>query len=259
LGKYWQLEEIAMSNPQREKLYKEIHFSLGGGLVRVELTPDHFDTAIDFALEMYRMRSKNSTEERTAFLPLKPDQTVYYLPEEIVEVRQIFRRTIGSSGSGGAGFDPFSAALTNQFLMQGGSNQSSLATYEMFTGFQELVGIMFGLYLNFSWDPTAHRLEIVRNIKSEEEVLLWIYNYRPEEVLFSDIYARPWLRRYAAAQCKLMLAEARGKFGVLPGPQGSGSLNADALRASAEQEIQDLLLELDTQRDQDMGYGFVIG
>jgi hypothetical protein len=56
-----------------------------------------------------------------------------------------------------------------------------------------------------------------------------------------------------------MLAEARGKFGMLPGPQGSGSLNADQLRASAEQEISDLLLELDTNRDTDAGYGFVIG
>jgi hypothetical protein len=248
-----------MSNALREKLHKEIFLSLGGGLVRVELTPDHYDMCLDFALEIYRMRSKNSTEERIGVLTLKPDVSEYYLPQEVVEVRQIFRRTIGSSGSGGAGFDPFSAAMTNQFLMQGGANQSSLATYELFTGFQELVGTMFGLYINFAWHPTEHRLDIVRHIKADEDVLLWLYNYRPEENLFNDIYARPWLRRYSTAQAKLMLAEARGKFGALPGPQGSGSLNADQLRASAEAEIADLLLELDTNRDTDMGYGFVMG
>jgi hypothetical protein len=248
-----------MSNPAREKLYGEIFRSLGGGMVRIELTPDHYDDAINWALETYRQRSKNSTEERTAVLTLKTDQNEYYLPEEVVEVRQVFRRTIGSSGSGGDGFDPFSATLTNQFLMQAGSNQASLATYEMFTGFQELVGMMFGLYLNFAWHPTEHRLDIVRHIKADEDVLLWIYNYRPEEKLFNDIYARPWLRRYAACQCKLMLAEARGKFGSLPGPQGSGSLNAEQLRASAEAEMEELIRDLDTQRDQDMGYGFVIG
>ena len=248
-----------MTSTAREKLIGEIFHSLGGGMVRVELKPEHYDSALDWALEVYRQRSKNSVEDRLAFLTLKPDVTEYYLPDQIVEVRQIFRRTIGSSGSGGAGFDPFSAALTNQFIMQGGSNQTSLATYEMFTSFQELVGIMFGLYINFAWHPTEHRLDIVRHIKAEEDVLLWVYNYRPEEMLFNDIYARPWLRRYAVCQCKYMLAEARGKFVSLPGPQGSGSLNADQLRAAADEEMQQLLQDLDTNRDTDMGYGFVIG
>lgn len=244
----------------REKLIQEVHRTLGGGLVRVELTPDHFDDALNFALETYRQRSSNAVEERLAILTLKPHQTEYYLPEEIIEVRQIFRK--GSSGtmSGtGTNFDPFGAAVANQYLMNGSSNQASLATYELFTGFQELVGKMFGLYINFTWHPTRHRLDIVRNIRADEDVLLWVYNHRPEDLLLSDPYARPWLRRYTLAQAKIILGDARSKFGQFAGPQGGTTLNGDALKAEGMAEIEALHLELDTQREQNMGYGFLIG
>lgn len=249
-----------MDQTQREKLISEIHRILGGGLVRVELTPEHYDDAINIALETYRQRSSNSVEERLAILTLQPHQTEYFLPEDIIEVRQIFRK--GSSGtmSGtGTNFDPFGAAVANQYLMNGSSNQASLATYELFTGFQELVGKMFGLYINFTWHPTRRRLDIVRNIRAEEDVLLWVYNYRPEELLFTDPYARPWLRRYATAQCKVTLGEARSKFGQISGPQGGGTLNGDALKAEGMAEIEALHIELSTQLEQNMGYGFTIG
>lgn len=249
-----------MEQTPRQKLIQEVHRSLGGGMVRVELTPEHYDDALNYALEMYRSRSSNSVEERLAFLELQPEQTEYFLPKEIVEVRQIFRR--GSSGtmSGtGTNFDPFGAAVANQYLMNGSSNQASLVTYELFTGFQELVGRMFGLHINFTWHPTRNRLDIVRHIRAPEDVILWVYLYRPEELLFNDPYARPWLRRYAAAQAKLMMVQSRGKFAQIAGPQGGGSMNSDALQSQADAEIQVLLDDLDNQRDQNMGYGFIIG
>lgn len=249
-----------MEETQREKLVKEVFRSLGGGMVRVELTPDHFDDAINFALETYRQRSSNSVEERLAILTLKPDQTEYYLPTEIVEVRQIFRRgTAGTMSGVGSNFEPFGAALTNQFLMGGSSNQASLATYELFTGYQELVGTMFGLYINFAWHPTRHRLDIVRHIRGDEDVLLWVYNHRPEELLLVDPYARPWIRRFATAQSKIFLGEARSKFQTIAGPQGGGSLNGDAMKSEGMAEVETLLQELADGREQNMGYGFSVG
>lgn len=249
-----------MSETPRQKLISEVFRSLGGGMVRIELTPDHFDDAFNFALETYRQRSSNAVEDRLAFLELQPEQTEYYLPEEVIEVRQIFRRgTSGTIAGTGTNFDPFGAAIANQYLMNGSSNQGSLVTYELFTGYQELVGKMFGLHINFTWHPTRHRLDIIRHIRSTEQVMLWIYNYRPEELLLSDPYARPWLRRYTAAQCKIMLGEARSKFSAIAGPQGGTSLNGDAMKSEGMAEIEALHAELANQLDQNMGYGFTIG
>lgn len=245
----------------RQKLIGEAHRALGGGIVRVELTPEHFDDALNFALDTYRQRSANSTQERVAFLDLTPGENTYTLPNEIIEVRQVFRRaTTGTASGTGMNFEPFGAAFINQMTLglQGG-NSGSLVTYELMTGFQELVGKMFGAYINFTWDPQTHEIRLVRDIRSPETVLLWVYNFRPETALLNDLYARPWLLRCTIARSKMILGEARSKFGSIAGPQGGTSLNGDSLKAEGQAEYDALLEELKNGVEQNIGYGWVVG
>ena len=54
-----------MAQSQRQKLIKDIELSLGGGIVDIELDADHYNLSIDHALDRYRQRSSNSTEEFT--------------------------------------------------------------------------------------------------------------------------------------------------------------------------------------------------
>ncbi len=249
-----------MNLTPRQKFLDEVYRMMGGGIVRVELSPQHFEDALNIALETYRQRSTNSYEERIAYLELQPGQSEYYLPKEIIEVRQVFRRGVSATATGtGTDFDPMGAAIANQFVFNGSNNSGSLVTYELFTGFQELVGRMFGMYINFVWHPARNRLDIVRNVRAPETVLLWVYNHRPDDLLLEDIYARPWLRRYTLATAKMILGEARSKFGNIVGPQGGTQLNGDALKAEAQTEIELLHQELANQLDQNIGYGFVIG
>jgi hypothetical protein len=247
---------------QREILIKEVWRRLGGGMVNVELTPEHYEDALDFALATYRQRSANSVEERFGFLELQPEQSEYYLPEEVQEVRQIFRAGTGGAFSGvGADFEPFAAAVNNNLLLGQGQSAGmpSLVTYELFTGFQELVGRMFGFHIMFNWHPTRHRLDIQRKPRAPETVMLWLYVRRPDELILGDTYARPWLVRFTTAQCKVMLGEARSRFGSFIGPQGGTTLNGDALKAEGQQEMDNLLLELSNQVEQNLGYGFLFG
>lgn len=244
----------------REKIIREVRLIMGEGMVRVGLTPDHYELAFDLALDRYRVRSSNSTSERYMFLELQVAQNVYTLPEEVQLVKQIFRRgTTGTSSGTGLNFDPFGAAFAAQMTAGGGVSNGGLATYELFTGFQELVGRMFGANINFNWDPSEHRLEIIRNITGPENVLLWIYASRSEESLLNDVFARNWLRDYTAARCKIMLGEARSKFGSVIGPQGGTTLNGDALKQEGQAELDRLEQEVATQVDQSVGYGFTIG
>lgn len=245
----------------RQKIIKEVNLILGGGMVRVELTPDHYELALDLALDRYRQRSSNSVEERVAFLELQPDQTDYVLAKEVTEVRYIYRRgTTGTNGGTGVNFDPFGAAFVNQTAIGlGGSGPGNLLTYELFAGFQETIGRMFGLHINFTWDPATKKLSIVRHVRSPETVLLHIFVDRSEELLLQDPYARPWIRDYTAARCKIMLGEARSKFASIVGPQGGTTLNGDSLKAEGQAEIERLESELKTSVEQDTGYGFIIG
>lgn len=89
--------------------------------------------------------------------------------------------------------------------------------------------------------------------------MLWIYAHRPDELILSDTYARPWLLRFTTAQAKVMLGEARSRFGSFIGPQGGTTLNGDALKSEGQMEMDNLLLELSNQVEQNIGYGFLFG
>ena len=70
---------------------------LGAGIIDLELDPTHYETAYQRALGTFRQRSQNSTEESYTWLELQKDQNIYTLPQEVTEVRQVFRiRSIGA-------------------------------------------------------------------------------------------------------------------------------------------------------------------
>lgn len=248
----------------RQKMIRDLRLRLGGSIVDIELDPEHFDYSVDAALARYRQRSPNAMEESFAFLDVRPDTAVYTLPKEVQEVRAIYRRTIGGS-SGGAAVDPFSLAFANNIYMVqnpgalGSSGAGMLATYDMAMQYQELVGRMFGRDVMFTWDTSMKRLTLHRRFSHEEQIALHVYNARPEDVLLVDVYAYPWLRDYALATCKLIMGEARSKFQSLGGPQGGVSLNGDALKTEAKEEMDRLEIEIQQMIESHDGMPFTIG
>ena len=70
----------------RQELSKEIELSLGGGMIDVELDPEHYNLAIDKALAKYRQRSARATEESFIAITLTLEQQEYVLPTEVIEV-----------------------------------------------------------------------------------------------------------------------------------------------------------------------------
>ena len=165
--------------------------------------------------------------------------------------------TSGASG-GGSLFDPFSLAYTNAYLLSS-SNMGGLATYDMFSQYQELVGRMFGSFIEFKWNSSTKKLTILQRPRANETLMLYAYNYRPDEELINDYMAKQWIKDYTLATCKYMLGEAREKFATIAGPQGGTSLNGSSLKAEAQGEIEKLENEVALAQAGGTGYGFVIG
>ncbi len=246
---------------ERQIVINYIKTFLGDGIVDVELDPIHYNTAIDKALMRYRQRSQNSTEESFGFITLQVDQNEYFMPKEVMEVRQVFRRSIGSRSGGGDGgslFEPFNLAYSNTYLLSS-SNMGGLGTYFAFASYQNLVGKMFGSFINFDFNPTTKKLRISQRPRTEESILVWMYNYRPDFNLFQDTYAGIWIKDYALANAKVMLGEAREKFATIAGPQGGTSLNGAQLKAEGAAMIEKLDLELTNNFDGQKPMTFVIG
>ena len=252
---------MATLKTQKQEIFDYVYHMLGGGMIDVELDPGHYETALDKALTRFRQRSDNSVEESYFFMPTVIDQNEYTLPNEIIEVRKIFRRSIGSrtgGGDGGTLFEPFNLAYTNTYLLAS-SNMGGLATYDFFSQYQELVGRMFGSFIEFKWNTSSKKLTILQRSRTEEDLLLYCYNYRPDSELLNDYLAKQWIKDYTVATCKYMLGEARSKFATIAGPQGGGQLNGDALKAEAQSEMEKLEQEVSTAVTGGTGYGFTIG
>lgn len=246
---------------QKQEIFDYVHAMLGGGMVDVELDPIHYETALTKALSRFRQRSDGSVEESYLFMPTVIDQNEYILPQQVIEVRQIFRRSIGSrtgGGDGGTLFEPFNMAYTNTYLLSS-SNMGGLATYDFFSQYQELVGRMFGSFIEFKWNTNTKKLTILQRPRAEEELLLYVYNYRPDSELLSDYLAKQWIKDFTLATCKYMLGEARSKFATIAGPQGGSTLNGDSLKAEAQAEMEKLDQEVSLAVPGGNGYGFLIG
>lgn len=250
------------SNDQaRQQVYDYCKVMLGDGLIDVELDPIHYQTALDRSLSVFRQRSDNAVEESYAFLTITESQNEYILPKEIQQVRQIFRRSVGSrtgNGTGGTVFEPFNLAYTNTYLLSS-TNMGGLLTYELFAQYQELVGKMFGSFINFTWHPQSRKLIIHQRPRGEESVMLQVYNTKPDFSIIDDVYAGQWIKDYTLANCKIMLGQAREKFASIAGPQGGSSLNGSAMKSEGQADLERLTLELVNLVPGGSGYTWIIG
>jgi len=242
----------------REELIKELQLRLADGMVDVELDREHYDVAIDKAIGIYRQLSSGSVEESIIFFNTEKDVTEYILPDEVMEVRRMYRRGIGTN-SGGTNFDPFDVAFNNMYMLQAGQI-GGLAVFDAFSQYKETLGRVFGSEYNFLWNRNTKQLKILRNVRHEEEIAVGVYNFIPESILLRDVYSSNWLGSYSLAMSKMMLGEARSKYtSGLPGAGGAIQLNGDALKAEATNEIQLLKDSIHNYEEGNTPLGFVIG
>jgi hypothetical protein len=242
-----------------DELVKEIELRLGGQMVDVELDPEHYDVAIRKAFEKYRQRAENGVEESFIALELQVDTAEYTLQDEIIEVKDVYRRVSGTlNGSAGGDIEPFETAYLNNYLLYSG-RAGGMATYDALAQHRETLGRLFGERFMFTWNTVEKKLTLHRRVKAADTVYLHVYKQRSNEELLLDPYSAPWVKELSLAYAKLMLAEARGKYNTIAGPQGGTSLNADALRMDAQATIEKLEDELKTYVDGSVGLGIIIG
>ena len=254
------LETQTTTETLKQELIDYVRLQLGAHIIDLELDAEHYEAAYQRTLGVYRQRAQNAYEESYSFLELVTNVNIYDLPQEVITVRQIFRRTFGdSTGPFASNFDPFSQASMNVYLMNF-NVAGGLATYDFYSQYVELAGRMFGAYMNYTWNPVTKKLQLIRDPKGTgESVLLWTYNLKPEFNLLSDYQIRQWFRDYMVANCKMIIGEAREKFSTLAGPQGGSSLNGAAMKAEGQAGIDKCLEDLKNYVDGSQPMSFVIG
>lgn len=227
----------------KNALFENLRLRLGGDIIDLELDPQHYEAAYNYAIKIYRQRAQNATAESYTLMTVIKNVDTYTLPQEYINVRSIFRRTVGmETGPASSSFDPFSSAILNTYLLNY-NYAGGMATYDFYAGYVELAARMFGGYVIYTFDPVTKVLRIVRDPKGTgEKVLIWADVQRPEEVLLQDPGAGVWIGDYTLAVLKGVIGEAREKFGTIVGPGGGTSLNGAAMKSESRAD-QDILIE----------------
>jgi len=256
------------NDSMRASIVDYVRMRLGDGIVDVELEKEHYEMSINQALIKYRQRAQNSTEESYATLQLMPETQEYILPKEIQQVRAIFRRGIGSTtGTTASQFEPFASGYLNTYMLVAG-RVGGLTNYEMFVDYQKLAMKMFGGYMNYTFNPVTKKLTLVRKMpyqganpdpNQQESVLLWVFNTKPDQMIFNDPQAFPWIQEYAYSFAKRILGQAYSKFSQIAGPQGGTSLNGATMVQEANEEMKQLDEDLKLFVDGSQPLTFVIG
>jgi hypothetical protein len=246
-------EEAALSlnlDQLKQQIFNNLRYRLGDGIIDLELDPEHYEAAYNYAIATYRQKAEGAYEEAYILMRVIGNQNTYQLPQEVQVVREAFRRTVGlETGPGASSFDPFSSAILNTYLLNY-NYAGGLATYELYAGYIELAARMFGGYLIYNYNNVSKKIQIMRDFKGTgEEVLLWVYQFKPEIQLLQAPQTVNWISSWTLCQLKMIIGEAREKFSSIPGPGGSTTLNGTAMKAEAKAGFEELLLELKNYQD----------
>ena len=229
----------------KQAVFTNVRYRLGDGIIDLELDPQHYEAAYNYAIKIYRQRAQNATAESYTLFTVEENVDTYTLPQEFINVRCLYRRTVGlETGPSSSSFDPFSSAILNTYLLNY-NYAGGMATYDFYAGYVELAARMFGGYVVYTFDPVTKVLRIVRDPKGTgERILIWADVQRPEEVLLQDPGAGVWIADWIYAILKGIIGEAREKFGTIAGPGGGTTLNGAAMKAESKQLQIELIEEL---------------
>jgi hypothetical protein len=229
----------------KDGLFQNLRYRLGDGMIDIELDPQHYEAAYNYAIKVYRQRAQGATEESYTLMTIEKNVDTYTLPAEFINVRSIFRRTVGlETGPGSSSFDPFSSAILNTYLLNY-NHAGGMATYDFYAGYVELAARMFGGYVTYTFNPVSKILRIVRDPKgSGERVLIWADVQKTEEILLQDPGSGVWIGDFILSQLKIMIGEAREKFGTIAGPGGGTTLNGTAMKAEGKAAMELLIEDL---------------
>jgi uncharacterized protein YjbJ (UPF0337 family) len=229
----------------KQALFNNVSLRLGQGIIDLELDPQHYEAAYNYAIKTYRQRAQNATAESYTLMTVIKNVDTYTLPQEFINVRCLFRRTVGlETGPSSTAFDPFSSAILNTYLLNY-NYTGGMATYDFYAGYVELAARMFGGYVTYTFDPVTKVLRVVRDFKGTgERILIWADVQRTEEVLLQDPGAGVWIGDFVLANLKTIIGEAREKFGTIVGPGGGTQLNGTAMKAEGKAAMEQLIDEL---------------
>lgn len=236
------------SYDERVRLIKILKGQLGWPVMCVELKEEHFNIAIDNALDNYRQLSDGAYKRAYLLYTLIEGQQVYYLnsavdkTDHVVSVNKIHRLNILGSNSLNWDSNIYFQTFLNQYYNSG---YTDILSIHMLHSLSEDFNRIFAGDLTFVWDEPTRELFLSRKVSRNEKVILEVTLERTEQELLLDRYCKQYIQNWALAETKEMLGLIRSKFSSgTPGANGPINLNGEMLISEARQDMAELREQL---------------
>ena len=212
---------------------------LGFPVVRVELTDHQIATAIDEAVSKLDYHSPRWCTQLMTF-ETSAGVNGYTLPPLVMNNLQyvVYKKTLlaVAQQQGTLEFDFFIKYFQDNFLF----SDFQIGDYLVMTMHLEQIRMI--LSREGSWDVIDNRMLFLHPNPTEREEVVVEFRALNSETLHP--YFLNWLQRYSLAVSKGILGTIRGKYDMLPSPQGGARLNGALLSQESVQEQEKLLEEL---------------
>lgn len=231
----------------RETIKNILKYQLGYPVVCVELVDEHFEIAINNALQELRRRVDSAYYKQYFFMTIMRQQDVYYLNDRtlgldhVVDVLKIHRLNMLGLVNWGPD-NLYAQQFLNQFYAPGVGYD--LVSIHLIHSLSELYSQLFAGEIAFNWREARRELRIYRSFGHNEKVLLECSMEKPEQEILVDRWLQQWVQQWAEAELMMILANIRGKYASLPGPGGGLQLNAAELRAEGQRLQEDCLRQV---------------
>jgi hypothetical protein len=232
---------------ERRRLIDNILLRLGYPAIDIELDRSQLELCVDLALASYRKRASSAYDKSIASIFLEPNKTNYLLTDKklgfdrIIGIMAIYRKNMSFLSS------PYGNGAFQTSLLQWLYNPSmglDLLSYTELQMYNNVSEMVFANKINFRFNEHTRMLSILQNIGLHEAALLDCVVEKPDQILLSGRYSGKWISDMALAEAMMMLAQIRGKYGSVPGPGGSVSLNGGDLQSKAESMMEKLYEEI---------------
>lgn len=238
---------IKEKNMKKSKLREKVLRRLGWPVVKVELTEDHVNDAIDEAKSKFvDFATGKATEQSYYVLPVSAGTAMYELPET---VHSVVKTEIPDGLKKGS---YYSDSFISYYTLPMGLQQFS-DMYDVINNIDMVSTVYMNSYLNMmeqftiskyiiDYHDLQNQIHITPIPTDDFYLFLLIFSVVPEEILYNSM----WLYKYATAVAKKMLGEIRSKYSGVNLP-GGGTMNGDRLISEANEEMAELTEALDAE------------
>lgn len=228
-----------MANPTTREEFKEYCLrKLGKPVLKINVAPEQVEDRVDEALETWREKHYDATEEQWVHYSLTQDDIdngYITVPDDVLTVLEIL--PVGLGNSGFASKDMFSY----QYQIMAGEMQSwqpfdSLDYFIKMTSIDE-IRMLTDPEPRFRYVRHQNKVKIYNTYETfvGQAVAMRIFKIVPD----TDIWNDKWLKEYGTALIKRQWAENVSKFENIQ-LLGGVTINGERLMQEALQEIEQL-------------------